>query len=53
MVLDEVHDAMQAAVYCSVVVVFVTEVLTHRSFLIFCHVYGVVDELVDTLVFCR
>ena len=53
MVLDEVHDAVQAAVHGTVVVVFVAEVLTHRLFLIFRHVDSVVDELVDTLVFCR
>ena len=51
MVLDEVHDAVEATVYGTAVVVFVAEVLTHRGFLEFRDVDGMVDEFGDTFVF--
>ena len=49
-VFDEVHDAVEATVHGAAVVVFVAEVLAHRSLLILRDVYGVVDELIDTFV---
>ena len=35
MILDQVHDRMDTAVYCTVMVTFITEILTQRMFLIF------------------
>ena len=37
MVFNQVHDTMQASMYCTTMVVRFTEVLSSRSFLIFCH----------------
>ena len=51
MVLDEVHDAMEATVHGAAVVVLVTEVLTCRGFLVFRYMEGVVDQLIDAFVF--
>ena len=51
MVLDEVHDAVQAAVDGTTMVVLVAEVLAHRGFLELCDMDGMVDQLVDTFVF--
>ena len=50
MVFDEVHDAVQATVYGTTMVVLVAEVLAHRGFLILCDMDGVVHQLIDTFV---
>ena len=42
-VFNEVHDAVEATVYGTAVVVLVAKVLTHRGFLVLCNVQGVVD----------
>ncbi len=54
MVLDEVHDAVEAAVYGAAMVILVAEVLTHRGFLVFRNMYGMVDKLRNAFVLgCR
>ena len=35
MILNQVHDRMNTAVYCTVMVTLITEILTQRMFLIF------------------
>ena len=51
MVLDQVHDSVQAAVYRSSMILRVTEVLPSRLFLILCHMQCMLDQLSDTLIF--
>ena len=51
MVFDEVHDAVQTAVNGAAMVVLVAKVLPYGGFLVFRDVDGMVDQLVDTLVF--
>ena len=53
-VLDEVHHGMDAAVHGATVVVGAAKVLASGRLLVLGHVQGVIDELVDALVFhCR
>ena len=51
MVVDQVHDSVQAAVYRSAMILRVTEVLPSRLFLILCHMQCMLDQLSDTLIF--
>ena len=51
MVFNEAHNTVQTAVYRAVVVVHIAEILPPRRFPVLCHVHGVVDKLLNTLVF--
>ena len=50
-VFDEMHDGVDAAMHGAAVLIVFAEILALWFFLIFCDVDGVVDELVDALVF--
>ena len=52
-ILDEVTDAVDAAVYCAAVVRFIAEILPERFLLIVCDVDCVLDQLVDALILRR
>ena len=49
MVLDQMHETVQAAVHRSAMVILVAEVLAFRFFLILGDMYGMFYELVHTL----
>ena len=49
-VLDKMRCRMYASVHRSAVIVLIAEVGSHRFFLVFCDMYRVIDELVDSLV---
>ena len=51
MVFNKAHNAVQTAVYRAVVVVYIAEILPPRRFPVLCHVHGVVDKLLNALVF--
>ena len=50
MILDKMRCCMYTSVYRSAVIVLLTEVGTHRFFLIFCDMYRMIDELVYSLI---
>ena len=49
-VFYQVHDAVQAAVHGSAVVVLVAKILPQGPLLVFCHVQGMLHQLVDAFV---
>ncbi len=49
-ILDQMYDCMETAVYGAAVVVLVAEILTERLFLISGDMEGMRDQLVHTLV---
>ena len=51
-ILDQMHDAVKAAVHRAAVIIFVTEIETSGPFLIMCHMDRVPDQFVDSFVFC-
>ena len=50
MVFDQMHDRMDSSVYP---LVFFTVIRLDGTFLIFCHMDGMSDQLVNPLAFCR
>ena len=51
MIFNQMHDAVQATVYSTTMIVLVAEILTNRCFLILCDMDGMFHQLGDTLVF--
>ena len=43
---------MNTTVHCTIMVIFITKILTKRTFLILCNMNGVSYKLVNTLIFC-
>ena len=52
MVFDQMHDSMKTPVHCAPMRIRITEILSSRSFLIFCDMKRMVDQLIDTFIFC-
>ena len=50
MILDKMHDPVQASVYCPAVIVRITEILSSRTFLIFCHMHGMLDQFFNSFI---
>ena len=50
MILDQMHDPVQASVYCSAMVICITEILSPRTFLIFCHMHGMLDQFANSFI---
>ena len=50
MILDEMHNAMQAAMNSSAMIGHIAKVLTGRRFLVVSHMNSMTYELIDTLV---
>ena len=53
MVLNEMNHGMNAAMHRSVMILFVTKILFHRTFLILCNMDRMPDQLVHSLIFRR
>ena len=53
MVLNQMHNAVQTAVYRTSMVAFITEILSARSFLIFGHMHRMVDQFFDAFILRR
>ena len=51
MILDQMPHRMDAAVYGTVMIVFIAEILPQRPFLIFCHMDCMADQFVHAFVF--
>ena len=50
MILDQMHDPVQASVYCSAMVICITEILSSRTFLIFCHMHCMFDQFFNSFI---
>ncbi len=53
MIVNQMHNPMKAPVHCPAVVLRVAKILPAGAFLILRHMQRMVDELVNSLVFCR
>ena len=51
MILDQMAYRMDAAVYGTVMIVFIAEILPQRPFLIFCHMDCMTDQFIHAFVF--
>ena len=50
-ILDQMHDTMKTAVHCAPMLIGIAEVLASRLFLIFRHMDGMINQLLDSLIF--
>ena len=53
MILNQMNHGMNTAMHRSIMIFFVTKILFHRAFLIFCNVNGMPDQLVHPFILCR
>ena len=53
MILNEMADRMDASVHGSAKFIFITKILTPRTFLISGNVNCMLYQLIHTLIFCR
>ena len=52
MIFDQMHDSVQASVYRTAMIICTAKILSSRTFLIFCHMYCMLDQFFDSFILC-
>ena len=53
MILNQMHDCMKAPMYRTTVFIYITEINWLRTFLIFCHMNGMLYQFINSFILCR